>query len=534
MLRFPVTDASIAPAPDRSDDPSPGSGPYRRLVLRDVTVVDGTGAPPYGPVDLVIEKDTLVAVVSRAKAMVRMTDTPDVWRSLGAGSAEAADYRQVTSADRVMDLAGHYVLPGLVDAHAHLPSAAQAPGAQYSYKLWLGHGVTTVRELGSLRNGYGLTRNEARRSEDHTVVAPRIVPYVYFGHGAPGVPGTEREARDWVRAVADQGAAGVKFFGGDPAAIRAALYEARLLDIGSACHHAQFAVAGMHALDSARAGLRSVEHWYGLPEAMFADRRFQHFPPGYNELDEVDRFTQAGHLWQQSAPAGSARWEETLDALLDAGTALVPTFNVYDATRDAARVRAAAWHQEYTVPELAAYFAPDPSSHGSFFSDWGTEQEVAWRETYRIWMRYVRDYHDRGGTVLAGSDSGFLYKVFGFGLIEELELLREAGLQPLEVIHAATLAPARHLGVDGFTGSVAPGKRADLLVLEENPLANLKVLYGNGALRIGPDGVPHRAGGVRWTVRDGVVHDAGRLRADVRAMVREGRERRSAARSTDG
>ncbi|MCC9157060.1 amidohydrolase family protein [Streptomyces parvulus] len=188
-------------------------------------------------------------------------------------------------------------------------------------------------------------------------------------------------------------------------------------------------------------------------------------------------------------------------------------------------VRAAAWHEDYTAQQLAAYFAPSAASHGSFFSDWGTEQEAAWRETYRIWMRFVRDYHDRGGAVLAGSDSGFLYKVYGFGLIEELELLREAGLQPLEIIHAATLLPARHLGVDGFTGSIAPGKRADLLIVDEDPLANLKVLYGHGALRVGGDGVPYRAGGVRYTVRDGIVHDAERLRADVRAMVRKGHDR---------
>ena len=121
----------------------------------------------------------------------------------------------------------------------------------------------------------------------------------------------------------------------------------------------------------------------------------------------------------------------------------------------------------------------------------------------------------------AGSDSGFIYKLYGFGYIRELELLREAGFHPLEVIRAATLAGAEALGLDDQIGSIEPGKLADLVVIDQNPLANLKVLYGTGALRLDEDNVPRRVGSVRYTIKDGIVFDARALLADVRRMVEQ-------------
>jgi cytosine/adenosine deaminase-related metal-dependent hydrolase len=495
------------------------------MILRGLTVIDGTGAPPYGPVDLVIEGGVIAAVVARG-GVVRTADHPGIWAAATVDGTTDAESLATADADHVLDLTGHYALPGLVDAHAHIGSRQQAPGAAYCYKLWLGHGVTTVRELGSLRNGFEFTAAETRRSTEHEIVAPSIVPYVYFGHGLGALPADEKTARAWVQSAAEQGAAGVKFFGAPPKVMRAALEEIALLGLGSACHHSQHDVARANALTTARWGLRSVEHWYGLPESMFTDRTVQHFPPDYNDIDEVARFGAAGRLWQQSAEPGSARWEATLDELLALGTTLVPTFNIYNATRDAARARGAEWHAEYVSPELAEFFTPNPRSHGSFFADWGTEQEVDWRHNYQLWMRFVRDFHRRGGRIAAGSDSGFIYKVYGFGLVEELELLREAGLHPLEVVRAATLAGAELLGIDDVTGSIEPGKRADLLIVADNPLTNLKLLYGHGHLRYDSEGVPYRTGGVRYTVREGVLHDAARLRGDVRAMVRAERDRR--------
>ena len=123
--------------------------------------------------------------------------------------------------------------------------------------------------------------------------------------------------------------------------------------------------------------------------------------------------------------------------------------------------------EAYTHPALWDFFTPNRDNHGSFFFDWGSEEEAAWKDNYRRWMAFVNDYKNRGGRVTVGSDSGYIYKTYGFGTIEELELLREAGFHPLEVIRAATLAGAQALGAADRIGSIEPGKYADLVVLSE-------------------------------------------------------------------
>ncbi|MCB0288608.1 MAG: amidohydrolase family protein, partial [Calditrichaeota bacterium] len=133
---------------------------------------------------------------------------------------------------------------------------------------------------------------------------------------------------------------------------------------------------------------------------------------------------------------------------------------------------------------------------------------------------------NRGGRVTVGSDSGFIYQLYGFGTIQELELLREAGFHPLEVLRSATLNGAQVLRADGRIGSIEAGKLADLVVLEENPLANLKVLYGTGHIRLDDEGRLRRVGGVKLTIKDGIVYDARALLSNVRAMVEQAKRER--------
>ena len=175
---------------------------------------------------------------------------------------------------------------------------------------------------------------------------------------------------------------------------------------------------------------------------------------------------------------------------------------------------------------ILAFFEPDPSRHGSYHFDWTTNDEVMWRDNYRIWMGWVREYAARGGTVTVGSDAGFIYHLYGFGTIRELEMHREAGFHPLEVIQHATSNGARVLGLEQ-TGVVRPGFEADLIVVDGNPLHNLKVLYGTGLPAV--DGTRAvRRGGVRYTIKDGIVFDAPALLADVRRMVHDARRATSA------
>jgi len=256
-----------------------------------------------------------------------------------------------------------------------------------------------------------------------------------------------------------------------------------------------------------------------LPEALFDDRIVQHYPAAYNYSNEADRFGQAGRLWQQAARPGSEKYESVIKELLSLDFTLDPTLTIYLASRDLMRARRADWHDEYTLPQLWDFYTPNRDNHGSFFFDWGTEDEVAWRENYRLWMQFVNEYKNRGGTVTVGSDSGYIYNLYGFGYVQEMELLREAGFSPLEVIHAATQAGARTLGHEDQVGTVRVGRKADLVIVKGNPLENLKLLFGTGTLRLNDAGQVERVGGVAYTVKDGIIYDARKLREELREMV---------------
>ena len=486
-----------------------GIGPFTRLVLRGATVIDGTGAPPIGPIDIVVENGRIAEL-----------------RKVGYAGAPIHPERRPAKGDHEIDCHGRFVTPGFIDCHAHAGVAYHAthgwvPPVDYVYKLWLAHGVTTVREMGSF-NGLGWMLDQRALSAANKIAAPRLLSYVYF----PAVNDmlktihTPDEARTWLGRIKERGADGVKFFGAPPLPMRAALEECNRLGLRSGCHHAQMAVTRMNALTSARWGLSSAEHYYGLPEALFDDRIVQAYPADYDYGDEYFRFAYAGQSFHQAAPPGSAKWNGVLEAFLELDFTFVPTFTIYDANRDLMRARQADWHKDYAWKSMWDYFQPRRGNHGSYWYRWSTANEIEWKENYRLWMAFINEYKNRGGRVCTGSDSGFIFQLFGFGYIRELELMQEAGFHPLEVIRAATSQGADLVGLGDEIGSVEVGKRADLLVHDHNPLTDFKLLYGTGAMRLNDETRQtewHRA--LRYTIKDGVIYDIGELLADVRALV---------------
>src|SRR5690606_16730456 len=145
-----------------------------------------------------------------------------------------------------------------------------------------------------------------------------IKAYTVFGMNESSEEiSTPQMAREWVRQNAAKGADGIKFFGSPPEIMAAALDENRKLGLRSACHHAQMDVGRWNVLHSARAGLTSMEHWYGLPEALFEDRTVQDYPLDYNYQNEQHRFAEAGKLWQQAAAPYTEHWNKVMKELLD-------------------------------------------------------------------------------------------------------------------------------------------------------------------------------------------------------------------------
>src|SRR5436190_852292 len=427
--------AEVPYAPDRRADE--GEGPFQRLIIRGAMLVDGTGAPPVGPVDIVVEGNRIREI-----------------RSVGFPKVPIKPEGRPKDATREIDGSNLWILPGFID--------------------------------------------------------------------------TPEQARKFAQYVSRKGADGIKILGGSalfaPDVLAALLDEANKLHLGTTTHLAQLGVAQTNIIQAARMGLRGMEHWYGLPESLFTDKTIQNFPTDYNYNDEQDRFGQAGRLWKQAAQPGSEKWNATIDELIKLKFNIDPTLNIYEASRDLMRAMRAEWHDKYTLPSLWKFYQPSRQAHGSYWFNWTTGDEVEWKNNYRIWMRFLNDYKNRGGHVTAGSDSGYIFKLYGFDYIRELELLQEAGFHPLEVIRSATMWGAEAINAPRGTrpefGTVRPGMLADLVMVDQNPVANLKVLYGTGWIHVNDEtGAVERIGGIKYVMKDGIVYDAKKLLADVEKMV---------------
>lgn len=468
---------------------------YHRLVIRGVTVISGRGTPgsnrampPEGPVDVVIEGNVIVDMMP--------ADPVNLASRRGARP----------TGDRVLDATGMYLIPGLVEMHAHLPRNGGDLGPQaleYTYRIYLGHGVTTVRDAGT---GAGIRDmvEQRRLSAANQIVAPRLVlcqrwplPLGRWNEG-----NTPEKARIMVREFKALGADCVKVSkspGQYPDVLEAIVEEAKAQGMFVMT---DLKVSETDAAVASRVGVKSIEHWYGVPDAALPGS--QNFPPDYNYWDELDRFRWAGHLWEE-ADQYPERLSAVIDLMVKNGTNWNPTMVVYEKNRDLARALTLPWRETLVHPhELAA--GPDSTVHGAYHREWKTADEVAWKRNFQIWMKWVREFHRRGGLLTAGSDDG---EMGGISLIRELELMQEAGIHPIDIIKVATTNAYQVLGWERHCG-VRVGCIADLAVINGNPIDNLKVMYGRGYGFYGilPRAERTKHGGVKWTIKDGVLYDA--------------------------
>jgi cytosine/adenosine deaminase-related metal-dependent hydrolase len=472
---------------------------YQRLIIRNAMIADGNGTPASGPKDIVIEGNLISEIVPI-----------DPVAAKGGG-------RKRPVGDSEIDAAGKYVLPGLINAHAHVQEerGGLAQPLDYELKMWLACGITTIRDVGSDTKKTIALRERSRANE---VAAPRI--YVYARFNFDPAPRTRAEARARVQQLKQMGADGIKLTGTDRDIMEAMGDEAHKLGLPVA-HHV--GVEETTAWDDIKFGTASIEHWYGIPDAAL-ENRVQNFPPSYNYNNETDRFRYAGRLWREADPE---RLLKVLDAMVEARVAWVPTMVIYEASRDLQRAQNQPWFAEYLHPTLEEYFRPNPANHGSYFIGWSSTDETFWKENYRIWMSALREFGRRGGLIGIGDDAGFIYQMYGFGLIREMELHQEAGFHPIKVIQHATANNARILGEQERLGRVRAGFLADLIVVNSNPLENLKALYPTGVEEI-RDGKAVRTGGVEWTIKDGIPYHGPTLMKEVKEIVSRARAERAA------
>jgi imidazolonepropionase-like amidohydrolase len=452
-----------------------------RLLIRQAMVIYGNGRPPYGPVDILVQ-DGLIANIAPTLPM---------------------------EADAVIEASGKYVMPGMVNTHMHWHDerAGQPMPIQYARNLYLASGVTLTRENGG---NFVKSKQWQAESASNRIAAPRMQVYWVVSRGV----GTSDALRANVREAKAKGADGLKIFGMDRDQLEAAMAEAKAQGLRTTTH---IAVEETTAKDFIELGVDSIEHFYGVADAALDG--IQQFPADMNYSDELMRFSRAGELYAQANPA---KLDAVLDDMVAAGVTWSPTLSIYEASRDLIRAQNLPWYREYLHPVLEAFFEPNLSNHGSYFTRWTNTMEVRWRQQYRIWMDALRSFGIKGGRITTGDDAGFIYSLYGFGLIRELELHEEAGFHPLEVIKHATVNGATLLGVGDRLGRVRQGFLADLLVVNGNPLENLRVLnpYGIDVYR---SGRMERGGGIEWTIKDGIPYHVPTLMREVKSMVEDAR-----------
>ena len=466
----------------------------KRIVVRNAIVVDGSGKPAAGPYDIVIENDTILQIVA-----------------IDPVAASEGRARRPEAGELEIDAAGKYVLPGFINLHGHTHDerGGSPMPVEYCMKLWLACGITTVRDVGAGRKMLAWRAESAAG----TIAAPRFFAYNVF-QSSP-TPRNADEARARVREIKTNGYDGIKLFGIDRDLMAAMMDEAKKQGLRVA-HHT--GVEETNTWDDVRFGTTSIEHWYGIPDAAITSGR-QNFPSTYNYNNEVDRFRYAGRLWRE---ADQERLMKLFDSMVEANVAWNPTLDIYDASRDLQRAQTNPAFAEYLHPVLEEYFKPNPANHGSYFIGWTSTDETFWKENYRIWMKALVDFERRGGVIGVGEDAGFIYQMYGFGLLRELELHQEAGFHPLKVIQHATVNNAKILGQEDKLGRIRVGYKADLIVVNGNPLENFKVLSPLGVEEI-RNGKAVKTGGIEWTIKDGIPYHAPTLAADVRALVRNAR-----------
>jgi imidazolonepropionase-like amidohydrolase len=481
------------------------TGPFDTLIIRNATIIDGTGGPARGPIDIVVKKNVIEKL---------LPGDPIGRERLGVPTSESANAH-------VIDAKGMYVIPGLIDMHIHFTTTLPL---DYQYKLLLGHGVTTIRFFNIGDSTPKQMLEQKQLSAANTIIAPRM--YVYpFWRAYPNDSRftSAKDAPEIVREWKNEGVDGVKMAGlpGEyPDIFKAVADEVHKQNMGLAVHIAQEAVYPMNAVRVAEEGATTIEHHYGYSESSFTNQQIQKLPSNYNYSSEPERFYETGATWLQADLPRLHK--EVIDSLLATsartGFTMVPTMVVYEANRDIERAKSLPWLADFAMPEIMAHWSPSPKSHGSYFYHWTSDDEADWARMYRRWQDFVEDYKNRGGKVAVGSDVGSIYSLWGFATIREIALLEECGFSPLEALHSATEVGAISLG-NHQLGVIRPGYLADLVVLTANPLDDIKVMYGTGATRQSEDGHAVQVKAVKYTIRDGVVFDSQALLRDVQGMV---------------
>jgi imidazolonepropionase-like amidohydrolase len=415
---------------------------------------------------------TSVGVIDGTDSTVRANQTVVVrgTRIVSVGPAASA---RVPAGARVVSGRGKFLVPGFWDMHAHTAIAGGRP----LLALYVANGVTGVRDMAGDFDTLKTWRSEIARGR---LVGPRmIVSGPYLEGGDVPIPHLNarnpEEARVGVDSLVKLGVDFVKVHSQLNAesyfAIARRARERGIVFAG----HVPRVVGSAAASDS---GQRSIEHLLAIPvDCSVAD-----------SIALQPRFTVQGALGRCSSEDLAPLYAK----FVRNGTYVTPTFT--------AQVEVATWPKQSVPGDTLAHYLPKAVRDyvASIFpmpDSIPPNADSVGLAMLNKRLRQVATMQRAGVHILTGTDAPLRNSPPGFGLHEEFTLLARGGMSPFEILKAATLEPARYFGMLDSSGTVAPGKLADLVLLDANPLRDvnntrkISAVIANGRLFTGADRV---------------------------------------------
>ena len=326
---------------------------------------------------------------------------------------------------------GKTIVPGLWDMHAHFEQAEWGPA-------YLAAGVTTVRDCG---NEFGYINAIQKSIDDGKGVGPHILKAGIIDGKGPMALGiiqadNVEEAVKAVQRYKENGFVQIKIYSSvKPAIVKAICTEAHRLGLSVTGHIPN----GMTLQQGVDSGMDQVNHVQYVYAAMKRNKETR-------AIDFSDSVSVAA-----------------LDFIKAHNVVIDPTVGVFELSLRSLKD---------SITAIEPAFASIPQPLQALFINTGLEPVMAQKLKIIItgFLEIVKRMHDKGITIVAGTDMGFP----GYSLDRELELYVQAGFSPMEAIQSATIVPAKVMGIDKLSGSVEPGKRADLIIVDGDPLQNIR------------------------------------------------------------